>query len=156
RAPRSKGQPQGDPGRAQRPPPSAASRHQRTHRPRGRTYRDTTDHRSTDSGAEVGVEDLQGGPQVSQRFIVTKEHRRFTEVADAVRRRHTLGVCFGSAGVGTTRAARRYAHYEKARDLLPYWGPRYDNDAKRHAALPRSRTVLYAPGVLTTPRNLKD
>lgn len=64
---------------------------------------------------------------MSQRFIVTKEHRRFTEFADAVRRGHTIGLCFGSAGVGKTLSARRYAHYEKAHDLLTYWGPRSDN-----------------------------
>lgn len=93
---------------------------------------------------------------MSQRFIVTKEHRRFTEFADAVRRGHTIGLCFGSAGVGKTLSARRYAHDEKAHDLLTYWGPRSDNDAKIYAALNRSRTVLYTPSVLTTPRTLKD
>src|SRR5699024_3737128 len=126
------------------------------YRPRGRTYRDTTNHRSTDSGAEVGVEGLQGGPEVSQRFIVTKEHRRFTEFADAVRRGHAIGLCFGSAGVGKTLSARRYAHWDKALVLLTYWGPRSDDDAKIYAALNRSRTVLYTPSVLTTPRTLKD
>ena len=93
---------------------------------------------------------------MSQRFIVTKEHRRFTEFADAVRRGHTIGLCFGSAGVGKTLSARRYAHYEKAHDLLTYWVPRSDNDAKIYAALNRSRTVLFTPSVLTTPRTLKD
>ena len=91
-----------------------------------------------------------------QRFIVTKEHRRFTEFADAVRRGHTIGLCFGPAGVGKTLSARRYAHWEKAYDLLTYWGPRADSDAKIYAALARSRTVLYTPSVLTTPRVLKD
>ncbi|MCG7433475.1 ATP-binding protein, partial [Kocuria indica] len=55
---------------------------------------------------------------MSQRFIVTKEHRRFTQFADAVRRGHTIGLCFGPAGVGKTLSARRYAHWEKAYDLL--------------------------------------
>ena len=93
---------------------------------------------------------------MSQRFIVTKEHRRFTEFADAVRRGHTIGLCFGPAGVGKTLSARRYARWDKVHDLLTYWGPRSDSDAQVYAALAKSRTVLYTPSVLTTPRTLKD
>ncbi|WP_286968261.1 MULTISPECIES: AAA family ATPase [Arsenicicoccus] len=93
---------------------------------------------------------------MSERFIVTKEHRRFTEFADSVRRGQTIGLCFGAAGVGKTLSARRYAHWNKAHDLLVNWGPRSDSDAKVYAALAKSRTVLYTPGVLTTPRLLRD
>lgn len=92
---------------------------------------------------------------MSERFTVTKEHRRFTEFADAVRRGHTIGLCFGAAGVGKTVSARRYAHWDKAHDLLTDWGPRADSDAKIYSALAKSRTVLYTPGVLTTPRLLR-
>lgn len=93
---------------------------------------------------------------MSERFILTKEHRRFTEFADSVRRGHTIGLCFGAAGVGKTVSARRYAHWDKAHDLLTDWGPRSENDIKIYAALAKSRTVLYTPGVLTTPRLLRD
>lgn len=37
---------------------------------------------------------------MDQPFIVTKEHRRFTEFANAVRKERTIGICHGDAGVG--------------------------------------------------------
>lgn len=83
-------------------------------------------------------------------FIATKEHRRFVEFADAVRRERYIGLCYGPAGVGKTLSARRYAHWDLAEPLLETWGPREDSDAKVYAALARSRTVFYTPAVRAT------
>ena len=80
-------------------------------------------------------------------FIATKEHRRFTEFADTVRRHRYIGLCYGPAGVGKTLSARRYAHWDLAEPLLLTWGPRDPSDAKVYAALSRSRTVFYTPTV---------
>ena len=87
-------------------------------------------------------------------FIATKEHRRFVEFANAVRREGYIGLCFGPAGVGKTLSARRYAHWDAAESLVEDWGPRQDTDAGVYAALSRSRTVFYTPTVTAAPRQI--
>jgi DNA transposition AAA+ family ATPase len=89
-------------------------------------------------------------------FIVTKEHRRFTEFADALRKHCTIGLCFGPAGVGKTLSARRHAHWDLAEPLLHTWGPRDPSDDKVYAALSRARTVFYTPTVGGTLRELRQ
>lgn len=89
-------------------------------------------------------------------FIATKEHRRFVEFADAVRREGYIGLCFGPAGVGKTLSARRYAHWDTAEPLLEDWGPRQDSDAAIYAALARSRTIFHTPTTTGTLRQLDN
>ena len=62
-------------------------------------------------------------------FIATKEHRRVTACAHAMRMHRTIGVCFGPAGVGPTLSARRHAPGDLAEPLLPTWGPREPSNA---------------------------
>ncbi|HOQ54410.1 MAG TPA: AAA family ATPase, partial [Micropruina sp.] len=89
-----------------------------------------------------------------QTFIVTKEHRRFTEFANAVRAERTIGICHGDAGVGKTNSARRYANWDTLEPYLDTWGPRSDDDAKHYALANRARTVVYTPEVLPRHREL--
>ncbi|MFS0731896.1 AAA family ATPase [Microbacterium sp. 1P10UB] len=91
---------------------------------------------------------------MSQAFIVTKEHRRFTEFANAVRKEKTIGICHGDAGVGKTQSARRYANWDALEPYINQWGPRSDADAPHYALANRSRTVLYTPDVLPRPKDL--
>jgi len=88
-------------------------------------------------------------------FIATKEHRRFTEFAHAIRKHRTIGLCFGPAGVGKTLSARRHANWDLAEPLLHTWGPREPSDAHVYAALARSRTVFHTPTVGGTLRELR-
>ncbi|KAG0284633.1 hypothetical protein BGZ97_008111, partial [Linnemannia gamsii] len=88
-------------------------------------------------------------------FIITREHRRFAEFADAVRKHRYIGVCHGPAGVGKTLSARQYARWDAAETMLNEWGPREESDAKVYAALARARTVFYTPTVGITLRELR-
>ena len=91
---------------------------------------------------------------MNQAFIVTKEHRRFTEFANAVRKEKTIGICHGAAGVGKTNSARRYANWDALEAYINEWGPRGEHDAKHYALANRFRTVFYTPEVLCRPKDL--
>ncbi len=92
----------------------------------------------------------------SGAFIATKEHRRFSEFADAVRKHRYIGLCYGPAGVGKTLSARRYAHWDVAEPFLETWGPRQPSDAEVHATLAGSRSAFYTPAVGCSLRVLRD
>lgn len=98
--------------------------------------------------------DAQHDGERSATFIITREHRRFAEFADAVRKHRYIGVCHGSAGVGKTLSARRYAQWDIAETLLTQWGQREDSDATVYAALASSGAVFYTPTVGLTLREL--
>lgn len=85
-------------------------------------------------------------------FIVTKEHRRFVEFCDAVRRYRYIGLCYGPPGVGKTLSARQYAHWDYLEPLLlVYGGP---GEVQVPGEMRAARTILYTPQVANTPRQI--
>jgi DNA transposition AAA+ family ATPase len=117
---------------------------------------DTPDKRAGQAAAapEAALHSLEPtGPELPPRdtdtaFIVTKEHRRFAELAAAVRRDRYIGLCYGPPGVGKTISARRSACWHELEPLLQAPG--------RHPGAGRDRpdwhTLLYTPAVGATPR----
>ena len=93
---------------------------------------------------EAGTTAAAPGP-----FVVTKEHRRFAEFADAVRRDRYIGLCYGPPGVGKTLSARLYAGWDIVGPFLQAFRP-LDVPAPQQAMA--NRTIIYTPKVHTTAR----
>jgi DNA transposition AAA+ family ATPase len=99
---------------------------------------------------------MSDAPDVPPRptFLVTKEHRRFAEFADACRRDRSIGVCSGPPGVGKTRSARHYARWDDVEAGLAE--QRATLGADIPPKLADCHTLVHTPTVTTTPRRLGE
>lgn len=75
-------------------------------------------------------------------FQITRQHRRFVEFADAVRRNRYIGLCYGAPGLGKTLSARSYA-------VADDWEQWLNDRFHRATTIPDS---LIANGPCSTPR----
>ena len=89
-------------------------------------------------------------PLERPQFLTTKEHRRFTEFADACRHDRYIGLCYGQPGVGKTLSARQYAHWDELEPMLSRWRSSYTQARDRDDL----HTLLYTPTLSVTPRVL--
>ena len=90
-------------------------------------------------------------PRMLVGFQITKQHRRFVEFADAVRRHRYVGVCYGAPGLGKTLSARTYA---SADDWERWDNERCEKDTVLPTSLLASRTLTYTPEVHVTGRRM--
>ena len=104
-------------------------------------------------------------PSGPSRFIATKEHRRYIEFAAAVRKSHTIGLCYGPAGIGKTASALRLSRWNAIGPRLgpsEEWTPREaaPKDEQRHrrlaASCARTNTVFYTARVGSGWRQIRD
>jgi DNA transposition AAA+ family ATPase len=96
------------------------------------------------------IDTAPGRPDLD--FVITKQHRRFAEFADACRRERYIGVCYGPPGVGKTLSAREYTQWDQIGDWLTRsW---LEPDGSGPDVLATSRSVLWTPTVTVTPRQL--
>ena len=88
-------------------------------------------------------------------FLITKEHRRFVEFAEACKREGYIGLCHGVPGVGKTMSARRFCNWDETSRWIqrPSW-PAPDEPAEPPADLGVTNVVFWTPSVTVSPRHL--
>lgn len=89
-----------------------------------------------------------------QAFVITKQHRRFVEFAEAVRRHRYIGLCHGTPGVGKTLSARRYTHWDLLEPFLRRWTFFGGVDEGAPPELVDTKAILYTPKIHNTPRTV--
>lgn len=101
------------------PPTAAATRSEMIHQPSHQTAPAGTT-RATDraaarasGGAETNGSTNGSVAPLPPPIMATKEHKRFIEFADAIRKSRFVGLCFGAPGVGKTRSVRDYSNWDQ-------------------------------------------
>lgn len=114
---------------------------------------------ASQSGTHVDADGDRPAPPVASatpaetasEFVVTKQHRRFAEFCDAVRRDRYIGLCHGAPGAGKTLSARHYSSWDTIGAAVRSY--RFYEGVAPAAAI-EARTIFYTPTVHNTPRTI--
>ena len=91
----------------------------------------------------------------SNKFLITKEFRRFEEFCNACFREKHIGICYGPPGVGKTLSARHYAKVDIIENIFD--GPLSDEEARSVGSdFTSNPTVFYTATVMNSPKKIKD
>jgi DNA transposition AAA+ family ATPase len=90
-------------------------------------------------------------PVFQMAFLETQQYRLFTELCDACRHYHYIGICYGLPGVGKTFSARYYAQWEQIEPLLTLRGAESPPTTK----IASCKTVLYTPTIAASPKQIQ-
>ncbi|MEC1698305.1 AAA family ATPase, partial [Schinkia azotoformans] len=86
----------------------------------------------------------------SQKFIETKEYKRFAEFCDACIKYKYIGICYGLPGVGKTLSSRYYSNWDYIEKQIDYKYKKkigLDTDER----ILKARTIFYtAPAIRAT------
>ena len=86
----------------------------------------------------------------TQKFIETKEYKRFAEFCDACIKYKYIGICYGLPGVGKTLSSRYYSNWDSIEKQIAYkTAKEIGSDANEEIL--EARTIFYtAPAVRAT------
>ncbi|MCB0597416.1 MAG: AAA family ATPase [Lewinellaceae bacterium] len=87
-----------------------------------------------------------------QHFILTKEHLRFEEFADACEQYRYIGLCYGKPGVGKSFSAWHYARWE----VFKHYKLIDELDEKLEEGIKNCKAIYYSAPVANTPKRIAE
>lgn len=86
----------------------------------------------------------------TQKFIETKEYKRFAEFCDACIKYKYIGICYGLPGVGKTLSSRYYSNWDSIEKQIAYKTAK-EIGVDANEEILEARTIFYtAPAVRAT------
>jgi DNA transposition AAA+ family ATPase len=86
----------------------------------------------------------------TQKFIETKEYKRFAEFCDACIKYKYIGICYGLPGVGKTLSSRYYSNWDSIEEQITNIKTK-ENEVNADEKILEARTIFYtAPAIRAT------